>query len=98
MRHVVMNWAYNDKEYYQSNQQFLDSLIRERYFNLACKWLAYGDQKAAQECFHNYKKFGGLISRKFKFFSLLSHIPAVISRSLLRFTHTSLLKVARNII
>lgn len=48
---AILDWGYNDKEYYSRNHKWLDHQLAEQYLCLGQKWLEYGDAKQARACF-----------------------------------------------
>jgi glycosyltransferase involved in cell wall biosynthesis len=48
---AIMDWGYNDPDYYARNRDWLDHQLAEQYLCLGEKWLDFGDSRRARKCF-----------------------------------------------
>ncbi len=48
---AVLDWGYKDAEYYAGNSWWLNPRLAELYHCLGEKWLEYGNDQAARDCF-----------------------------------------------
>jgi glycosyltransferase involved in cell wall biosynthesis len=54
---TVLDWGYNDKEYYERNKTCLNHRIAELYHCIGEKWLFIGERKRARENFRAGHRF-----------------------------------------
>jgi glycosyltransferase involved in cell wall biosynthesis len=73
---AILDWGYNDPDYYLLNRDWLDRQLAEQYLCLGEKWLELGNSQKARECFKTGDTFdpvwGG--NRQSWWFSFLPEI------------------------
>ena len=97
---AVIDWAYNDKDYYHKNQTAINLRLAEIYLETGIFWMEYGDDtEKAREHFkkcHEYVPAG----IKYHLYKLLSFTPRIIRRFILRLLYkikkwSNLLRIIR---
>lgn len=82
-QNAVLDWGYNDKEYYSQNKDIIDARLAEIYFILGIWWMEYNDVEKAKEYLEKCDNFDqGRVN--YKRFFWLSSCPLIVRQILLR--------------
>jgi glycosyltransferase involved in cell wall biosynthesis len=79
---VVMDWGYNDEEYYGQNKEMVDARLAEVYFILTIWWLEYGDEKKSAECLQKCRYFDQN-NNQYKKYLWIASIPFFLRKGLI---------------
>jgi len=81
-RNVVIDWGYNDKEYYRQNREMIDARLAEVYFILTIWWLEYGDENNVSECLKKCDHFDQR-KKKYKKYFWIASTPSLIRKTII---------------
>lgn len=74
---TIIDWGYNDEEYYSRNRKMIDQLLAEWHRKIGIQWLDYGDRKKAHECFKKSILFNKSVMRYLKL-QLILIMPGIL--------------------
>lgn len=83
---TVLDWGYEDKEYYNRNREFINMRLAELYGAIGFMHLTYGNSKTGREFLKRCYSFDKAKKGRLKYL-LLSFAPDIILQPILKYAH-----------